>query len=223
MRPKGTCRRANQNRIGTTGMRTLFALFLLLIAGCGVEITELKPLLPIQQRISAHETVDSFLKHHYTAKAYEALKDIPVVDGPCQTPYVAGVNFWTNATSLFSGIGVGRKVVVRSWMISQYGGTKVLFHEYLHHLDDMTRDGEGDFIDLKEFKEAYERLATDRQYAGIVIYAEKYSYNWWSLTFGIGEMSEHIAYSGSIAYINGAPTYFKRVFRKVFKRWETIR
>ncbi len=198
-------------------------LLLILLCGCGMEITELKPLLPVRQRISAHETVDSFKKHHFTAKAYKALEDIPLVDGLCATPYVAGVNGWTNLISFFAGTGVGRKVVVRPWMITKHGGTKVLFHEYLHQLDDITRDGEGDFIDLKEFREAYKRLAKDMQYAGIVHYAESYSYNWWSLTFGIGEMSEHIAYSGSVAYMNGAPDYFKRVFRRVFRKWETIR
>jgi len=61
------------------------------------------------------------------------------------------------------------------------------------------------------------------RYAGIVHYAEAFSYNWWSLTFGIGEMSENIAYSGSIAYMNNAPDYFKRMFRKVFRKWETLR
>ena len=198
-------------------------LSLILLCGCGIEITELKPLLPERQRIAAHETVDSFLKHHYTAEAYKALKDIPLVDGPCNTPYVAGVNFWTNLISFFAGTGVGRKVVLRPWMITRHGGVKVLHHEYLHHLDDITRDGEGDFIDLKEFEEAYRRLAQDTMYAGIVHYAETYSYNWWSLTFGIGDMSENIAYSGSIAYINNAPLYFKRVFRKVFRKWETLR
>jgi len=198
-------------------------LLLILLCSCSIEITELNPILPANQRMSTNETVDSFKKHHFTIKAYDAIEGIPLVDGPCATPYVAGVNFWTNLISLFTGTGVGRKVVARPWMISRYGGTKVLFHEYLHQLDDLTRDGEGGFIDLEEFKEAYKRLATDTRYAGIVHYAEAYSYNRWSLTFGIGEMSEHIAYAGSIAYVNGAPDYFKRVFRKVFKKWEVLR
>ena len=186
-------------------MRAIFAIVLAFLVGCASPVTELNPLLPEHQRKDAHATVDSFLKHHFTDKAYKALKDIPVVDGPCNTPYVAGVNFWTNALSLLAGTGVGRKVVLRPWMITKYGGTNVLFHEYLHHLDDITRDGEGNFIDLKEFEEAYRMMSVDSRFAGIVGYSERYSYNWWSITYGIGDMSEHIAYSGSKAYREIAP------------------
>ena len=198
------------------------ALLLVLLCGCEVEITELKPLLPVKERISAHETVDSFIKHHYTDAAYKVLKDIPLIDGPCLTPYVAGVNVWTNILSFFSGNGIGRKVIVRTDWLSN-GGALILHHEFLHHLDDITRDGEGDFIDLEEFEEAYRRLARDSVFAGIVHYTENYSNGFWTNIFGVGPMSENIAYSGSKSYVNNAPSYFKRVFRKVFRKWETIR
>ena len=182
--------------------------------------TDIGPLMP-EQEIGReyNEDLDSFLRHHFTDMAYEAIKGIPLINGPAITPYAAGVNFWSNALSFFTFNGVGRKVIMEKSQLTKHGEL-FLIHEYMHHLDDMTRDGEGDFIDLIEFEEAYKRMSKDRLWAGVVIYSEKFSNNWWTLNFGIGHMSEPVAYSGSVAAIFGGPEYFVRVFRKIFRRYE---
>jgi uncharacterized protein YceK len=203
-------------------MRTIYLLLVcVLLGGCSSfrSYTEIGPLMPKEERKEQSEDLDSFLRHHFTDKAYEALKDIPLIDGPSVTPYAAGVNFWSNAVSLFTLNGVGRKVVCSKEHLSQMG-KEILLHEYLHHLDDLTRDGDGDFIDLNEFEEAYKRMAKDKLWAGVVIYSEVLSNNWWTLNFGIGHLSEPIAYSGSKIVTLGGPDYFIRVFRKVFRKYE---
>jgi len=95
-----------------------------------------------------------------------------------------------------------------------------LLHEYVHHLDDLTRDGEGDFIDIDEFEMAYKKMSADGHWAEIVTYSENASNNWLTLNFGIGYLSENIAYSASKTVIQGGPWYFTRVFRKIFRRYE---
>lgn len=199
-----------------------FLILLLILIGCSGtrQITNLYDKLPKKEAArKEYKTVDSFLKHTFTDAAYEKLKDIPLIDGPAYTAYVSGVNIWSNIASFFTFNGVGRKVIIPKDKIKKWG-IKGLIHEYLHHLDDMTRDGEGNFINYDEFKKAYVRMSRDTFYAGIVIYTERQADRFFTNVFGIGHMSEHIAYSASHVYLHGGPDYFKKVFRKIFRKWE---
>lgn len=228
----------------------LLIILLLFFAGCSSTITEIGPLLPKSERPvnfiaplgktynfrKQNTTIDSFLKYHFTDDAYYYLKDIPLVDGPCSAPYAAGVNFWSSAASFLSLNGIGRKVILNPEMLFKYG-KKALIHEYVHHLDDLTRDGEANFINLDEFKLAYARLAKESHlvnthenyYIRIMTHLDKIkvversSNIWFTNTFGVGDMAEHIAYSSHmILGKKDVPDYFKRVYRKVFRVCENL-
>ena len=225
-------------------------ILLLLFVGCSTTITEIGPLLPKGERPvhfihpdgkasllrDYNKTLDSFLRYHFTDDAYYYLKDVPLVDAPCRTPYAAGVNVWSNLASLATLTGVGRKVVIRKEMLGRHG-TDALKHEYVHHLDDLTRDGDASFIDVEEFKEAYLRLAQethrvnthDDWYISFMTHAskikavEKKANSWITNTFGVGPLSEHIAYaSHMILGKKGVPDYFNRVYRKIFRKYEDL-
>lgn len=112
-------------------MRVLLVLLLVFSVGCATKITQLNPLLPKWERNINNETVDSFLKHRFTDKAYQYLKDIPLVDGFCYTPFVSGVNVWSNLASFFTLNGVGRKVIFEKEMISKWGRWVLYMNIYI--------------------------------------------------------------------------------------------
>lgn len=230
-------------------MRHLAILIVLLFSGCNSQITNIGPLLPKEdmpvdfitpqgeRKIfrDYNRTIDSFLRYHFTDKAYSVLKDIPVIDGICYKPYAGGVNFWSNLISLICFNGIGRKIIIEKEMIKTFGEDG-LKHEFVHQLDDMDRDGEGEWIDHDEFRKAYDKLSGDYKllktdnnkhikiykYASVINYIEKQSNDWITNTFGIGDMSEHIAYSTRFLFSGAAPDYFKRVFRKIFRELEDL-
>jgi len=180
---------------------------------CSREISNLTDYLPEKEAsIPYHQTVDKVLKHYFTPAAYAVIKDIPLIDGPAVGGYAAGVNTWANLASLISFNGYGRKVILPSDSI-KYHGVGGIIHEYIHHIDDMCRDGDLKLLDLDEFKWAYLLMAYDRQYAGIVRYAERGASRVWGVDFfGIGEMSEHIGYVAQHIATHDAPHYMKWVF-----------
>ena len=191
------------------------AIPLLLLSGCA-SVTDLSDVLPLREVSLEHVTVDSVKQHYFTDEAYKAIEDIPIVDGIAVRPYAGGVNVISSLLAGFSGSGFGRTVVAPLSDLRKYG-VNVIIHEYIHHLDDMTRDGEADFIDYKAFEQAYTKLSTDMRYAGIVLYTEQMANNWITDTFGVGFMSEHIAYVGAYLAQNGGPPYMMEVFSKMLR------
>jgi len=189
------------------------------LSGCAGtrEITDLSQYLPDKEAKLAHnQTVDTVKQHYFTEAAYSAIKDIPLINGPDITPYAAGVNFWSNLASFVSFNGVGRKVVADDGFLKKRG-VFTLVHEYIHHLDDMDRDGEAEFIDHEAFKKAYLMMANDQRWAGIVIETERLANSFFTDVFGMGFMSEHVAYVGQHLMMKGGPDYMKHVYRKILR------
>ena len=198
-------------------MRYIVIIIMILLSGCYTTYNDISSFLPKKQRyIHHHKTVNSVLKYYFTDSAYKSIKNIPMVDGISNAPYVVGVNGWSIFISIFIGNGYGRKVVINPCSLKSWG-IKGIIHEYIHHLDDMDRDGIKEFIDHNEFIEAYKRLSMDTKYAGIVHYVEKKANYWFTNWFGVGEYSEYIAYTGGFIFKNDAPDYLKHVYRKILR------
>jgi len=201
-------------------LKSLHCLILLsVLSGCAGtrEITDLSQYLPDKEAgLEHHQSVDTLKRYYFTKEAYSAIKDIPTINGPDITPYAAGVNFWSNLASFITFNGVGRKVVADEDLLKRRG-VFTLVHEYIHHLDDMDRDGEGEFIDHDAFMKAYTMMAYDQRWAGIVIETERLANRFFTNVFGMGAMSEHIAYVGQHLLMKGGPDYMKHVYRKILR------
>jgi len=197
-------------------------LFVCLLNGCAGyrSVTNLEKYLPEKDlKLVYNQELDSLLQHYFTPEAYSEIKDIPLIDGPAFTPYAAGVNFWTNLASFITFNGVGRKVIAPWEDIKNIWGFSGIIHEYIHHLDDMDRDGDIEFIDHDEFRNAYMLMSIDQRWKGLMLWAEQQaaSFSFWTDTFGVGEMAEHIAYVGQKLAEGEGPAYMKYVFRKILK------
>jgi hypothetical protein len=200
-------------------MKRVLIILLIFLAGCAStrEITDTRPYLSEQElKNPNHVTVDKIKRHYFTDKAYEAIKNIPAIDGPAASGYSAGVNFWTNIASFITCNGVGRKIITPEKSMHQWG-VALLIHEYTHHLDDIDRDGEGEFIDHEEFKKMFIIMAHDMQRRGLAMWAEKQNDMMASEFFGVGHMSEQIAYLAQYLALNDGPDYMKYVFRKILR------
>lgn len=204
----------------------IFALMLLVwCTGCanGREIKYLSKYMDAKDRtvvldngaLMSLNTVDDVLKWYFTDDAYEAIKDIPVINGPLDTGYASGVNIWTDIASFLTLNGVGRKVVLHENKLKMHG-LKSIIHEYVHHLDDMTRDGTANFIDYDEFFQAYISMSRHRQFGLDTIEIEKLSNRWYTDLFGVGEIAEHIAYTGDFL-LRKSYSPMEHVFRKIFR------
>ena len=194
----------------------LIILTLLLISGCAGtrEITDLTPHLPDN---SPKTTIKEIKEQYFTQEAYKQIKDIPLIDGPAFSAYAPGVNFWSNLASFISCNGIGRKVIAPSDSIKKWG-LAVIIHEYVHHLDDMDRDGDAEFINHEEFKKAYLLMSKDMQFAGIVRWVELQCGDTFTTnTFGVGDYGEHIAYVAQHLATKNGPPYMKHVFRLMLK------
>jgi len=197
---------------------------LVLTTGCYAPITDLKEYLP-EEQVAEFPTVDSVLTYYFTPEAHEAVKDIPAIDGFLTiTAYAAGVNGWSNTLSFLSGTGIGRKVIYSqtTLMAEGYPG---LIHEYVHHLDDLTRDDPENhqWINLDVFLQAYQMLLNDHTYKGIQRWCDERANDWIPNTFGVGHAAEHVAYIAMFLTSRDektgkprkAPDYLKAVFSRV--------
>lgn len=193
------------------------SLLITLLSGCAGsrQITSLDAHLPKKEKLEHHATVDSLLNHYFTDDAYASLKNIPLVDGPAVGGYAAGVNIWANLASLLTLNGWGRKVILPSDSIKQHGVGGIV-HEYIHHIDDMCRDGDLNLLNLEEFIWAYKLTARDMRYAGICLWVETRANSFWNV-FGVGDLGEHIAYTAQYIVTKDAPDYLRWVFRKVLR------
>jgi len=198
-------------------MKYLLVL-LLFFTGCATHVTNLDDILPARQvGVPQHETIDSVLKYYFTDEAYNAVKDIPSIDTVTWGgSYVTGVNVWTNMLGIAVRLGVGRRVVLSLEGIKSNGVSAIL-HEYMHHIDDMTRDGDIDLISLFEFQLAWNRLEQEnpKQAEFIDTFADRTITN----LFGIGEDSERISYVLQHMIRYGGLPYFKYVYRDVIRNW----
>ncbi len=201
-----------------------FILAITLLAGCATPVVD----------FGYNLNVDDILREHFTDEAYEAVKDIPVVDGFVMDggAYAAGVNFWSNFASIVTFNGYGRKVIVdldllianaaNSLVPSRIFIQRYIIHEYIHHLDDMTRDGEADFIDLDEFADGYIDCYGHLRYHGIYRVVEIQAAKYLMDVFGIGDMAEHVAYTGETIAFQGCPESLGYAFRKILRKYEDL-
>jgi len=187
--------------------------------GCATHITKINHIIPISQRRAPHhETVDSALQYYFTDEAYDAVKGIPSIDGiTFGGSYVAGVNVWTSLLAVVTRLGLGRKVVINMKGLKN-NGVYLLAHEYFHHIDDMTRDGDIDLVSVEEFKPAWARFK--KEYPSRAAYVNKFADRILTDLFGVGEYSEQMAYTLNHTLKYGGPQYMKYVYRKVIRNWK---
>jgi len=197
----------------------LVALFILLIAlcGCHTQHDYIAGMLPSSIcNQPEHRTIETVKRHYFVPKAYESIRDIPAFSGPntlhCQA---LGVNGWTHIASLFTGHLPGRRVVITNDSFSV--GITGIIHEYIHQLDDMDRDGEGEFFDHDELPTVIFLLRRDLAWKHLLEYAEDGADWWVTDLFGIGENSEIIAYLATRMTTKGGPEYLWRFFRKTLR------
>lgn len=208
--------RIKQYIVYTTYMRLLF-LLLFFITGCTTTVSN----LPNQRRNSVlkqYACVDDVIKHYFRDGAYQAIKDIPVIYGNTFNPFVSGVNIWSDLGSIFLGNGWGRQVIVQDDDLYGTWGLRILLHEYMHHIDDMDRDGLLDLIDHNEFIVAFYLMKHDPEYKNKAACVEKKADRFITNVFGIGPDSEKIAYTATMLVIDGGPDYMWYVFRRILNR-----
>ena len=203
--------------------RPVLLLSLLFITGCYTPITSLKGYVP-DEEVVEFPTPDSVLAHYFTPEAYSVVKDIPTVHGLTPSAYAAGTSNWASIASWISGSGTGRKAVFSKKALYN-DGYKSIVHEYVHHLDDMTRDDPENhqWINREVFMQAYRMLTDDYIHKGIQRWCDSRANDWIPAVFGIGEASEHIAYIA--IFITGrtkrrpnkTPDYLKAVFGRILK------
>lgn len=201
-------------------MRSVVISALLILTGCYTPICNLDGLLGPKYSHNAvhHATIQTVHQFYLTPRAAKACSSIPCVLSWPSTPLAAGVNFWADLLSFLAGNGVGRKCIMARESLWSNGPEDIL-HEYIHQLDDLTRDGDADFIDLEEFKQAHNRMSKDPQWFGLWLFAEKYSDYWATNWFGIGELSEQIAFVGArMAVQQNGPDYMWDVFKNILRK-----
>jgi len=198
-------------------VRAFIFILVVLLAGCYTPYTNIKDLLPENQaRAEYNCTIDGILHYYFTEEAYSVIKDIPTVNGVSFGPYAAGTTFLSEVASILMGTGYGRKVIMtdesfRNWGI---GG---IIHEYVHHLDDIGRDGGTRWVDIAEFIQQYNKCVLDFKYRGLGDYIDFYANRWFTNTFGIGPHSEYIAYVSDYFYNKKTPEYLRYVYRKILR------
>jgi hypothetical protein len=182
------------------------------LVGCYTPITEVNG-RPIRELI----------QEEFTDDAAKALESVEIVDGPAIKGYAAGTTFLSNLASFITGCGWGRKVILDTDdfqgpdSIGPWGGIK---HELIHHLDDMGRDGEQSFIDLKEFEEGFASCYGDQYYHGIVLYVENRANHRLLDLVSLGELSEHIAYCGELIARQGCPKKLGYAYRRILRKYD---
>jgi len=189
---------------------TVAVSLLLFVCGCRI-IPNNEPL----KFNNKTKTINEIKEAHFTQDAIDATRGVRFIDGvDLGKSYIIGANFWGSAVGLFTGIGMSRQVVFDL----DGGGIKTVIHELIHHIDDMSRDGEVDLLSYVYFDAVYEKLSRDEKWSGLYKYSLR-GYHWFTDIFGIGWRSEQIAYVGAwMAYYKSGPSYMWDVFDKVLKR-----
>jgi len=191
-------------------MRHIFGLILGLLAGCNtIELTKIRT-------NKEYLDIDTQLKKHFTPEAQKALTDIKIYEGLHINSYVVGVNFWSNLISFLTFNGLGRKIISSQGTLSD-GCVDTVIHEYMHQLDDMDRDGEIEIIDQLAFWKAFLQMHSDAATQEITNNILDKSDQTVTNIFGIGPVSEVIAYTASWIVENPdlCPLYMHQVFADV--------
>lgn len=194
------------------GWRLFLGYLCIGLTGCYTPITHIDG-KPIRELIATE----------FTDEAAKALEDVEIIDGPAFNGYAAGTNWLSNVASFVSGCGWGRKVILcpddflEPDSIGLWNSTK---HELIHHLDDMTRDGEAEFFNIEEFVEGYQSCYGHPKYHGITLYVENRANHPLVDIIGIGELSEHIAYCGELISRQGCPPKLAYAYRKVLRKYD---
>lgn len=193
-------------------MRYLW-IIILCLAGCNtIEISAIK-------ENESEIIVSEYLNEIFTPEANAAISEIKIYEGLHIYPYVPGVNGWSTAISILTFNGWGRKIICTRGSLYDNGALDTIVHEYVHHIDDMTRDGDIQLIDHAAFSVAYQRMREDPTGTTTMIAsdllskADKFITN----VFGIGPDSELIAYTASwiVAHPDECPLYMHRVFKDI--------
>ena len=160
---------------------------------------------------------NSVLSYYFTQEAQAAVAHIPVIDGIMVQPFVTGVNIWSNIAGIITINGWKQRVVIsKSYLTDSEIG--IVLHEYIHHLDAMDRAGEAEWISHREFAIALHRLMQDPQYRNQLRSKLRISDAFITNVFGIGPLSELIAYIGTWVAEEGGPVYMRYVFRHILKQ-----
>jgi hypothetical protein len=195
-------------------------LALVLLSGCmATEITDLSNNLT-EKDIAKYggSSVDHLKRYFFTDEAYEAIKDIPIKESSWVRGYAGGTTFLSTVIDVFTLNGPGRQVLLSPKMLDKKNHVELhILHELIHHLDDMGRDGEKEFINLKEFDRAYRTMYGHYKFHGLLAWTERHANHWWTDLFGIGEYSEHIAYSGSKIAFQGTTIAMRKAFSRILR------
>lgn len=194
------------------------------LSGCGSQITNIDELRndKYDKRSQAH-TVDELLKEVFTDEAYAAIKDIPVESAWIKTAMAGGSSIPSSLYQFIMGNGFGRKVLMGPGYIEDkdFIGFSSLIHEYVHHLDDITRDGDGEFINIDSFIIAYASCYGTPQFHGITIFVESAQGNFITDNFGIGPHSERIAYTAQCIWrMDVFPLPLRVAYSRIFRRFQ---
>lgn len=200
------------------------ALLCIILSGCRSEITNIDDLrnTRFDTRSNAH-TVDELLREVFTDEAYAAIKDIPVENAWIKTAMAGGSSIPSSLYQFVIGNGFGRKILMGDEYMEDkdFIGFSSLVHEYTHHLDDMTRDGEGEFINIDSFVIAYAACYGTSQWHGITLFVESGQSNIITDVFGIGPHSERIAYTAQLIWrMENSPLPLKVAYSRIFRRFE---
>lgn len=196
-------------------MRYILALLLSLFAGCNtIELTRIRTNDKYAE--NGYLNIDVQLARHFTPEAQVAIQDIKIYEGLHINSYVVGVNFWSNLISFITFNGLGRKIITSQGTLHD-GPVSTIIHEYVHQLDDMDRDGEIEIIDQLEFEKAFLQMQADPTTQEAAAYILEKADHFITNIFGIGPMSEVIAYTASwiVANPDLCPMCMHRVFADV--------
>lgn len=197
-----------------------------LLVGCYSPLTNLDEIVNTRQQaeftktsLDPHTSLSLFLQAILTDEAFEAIKDVPVVTGPLfGSGLASGTSGTSNFISLFMFADWERRAVLSDVGLKEYGIEGVI-HELIHHLDDLTRDGDAQFIDVGEFLRGYEACATNQTYHGIYRFVENRNPDGWITAFGVGDHAERIAFCGQLFWKQGGPPELEYAFRRIFRKF----
>ena len=201
--------------------RVLLLLFLLLSGCTSTRTYNSLDFLPNNNDLRNFSSIagmhSSVLSHFLTPRAEQAVSHIPVIDGLMIQPFVVGVNVWSSFGGIITFNGCSRKIVISKWYLSSRDSPGTILHEYIHQLDDLDRDGQGEWIDHTEFVTAIHRALQDKTYRQDILEHMISSDSWITNAFGIGPCSELIAYVGTWVARGNGPEYLRRVYRRILK------
>jgi hypothetical protein len=192
-------------------MRYILGLLLIWLTGCNtIELDR------IRTKEEGYLSIQTQIERNFTPEARAAIQGIKVYEGLHINSYVVGVNFWSDFISFLTFNGIGRKIITSQGTLSECTVSTII-HEYAHHIDDMDRDREIEAIDHLEFWRAFLQMRTAPATQAACDHILNKSNHFITNVFGIGLLSEAIAYTASWIVENPdlCPMYMHRVFANI--------